>query len=79
MEPLTEVISDLVRILVEDFKVTPEEAQAEAERIELNNRREITEVMSRGYGTLSFRSGLYRYDAILDSDGISRLKRSMDV
>ena len=75
MEPFKFFIADLAGKLVKSYGLDPEEAQAEAERVEAERRSEIAEAMRLGYGVIVFIAARYRLEATLDNHGVTRLRR----
>ena len=74
-EPLLSFIADLAGKLVSGYGLDPEEAQAEARRVEVEYRQQIAEAMRLGYGVIVFIAASYRLEATLDKHGMSRLRR----
>ena len=75
MEPLQFFIADLAGKLVKSYGLDPEEAQAEARRVEAERRKEIAEAMRLGYGVIVFLASAYRLEATFDKHGMTRLRR----
>jgi hypothetical protein len=73
--PLLSFIADLAGKLVKSYGVDPEEAQAEARRVEAGCREEIAEAMRLGYGVIVFIAASYRLEATFDKHGMTRLRR----
>ena len=74
-EPLLSFIADLAGKHVKSYGLDPEEAQAEASRVEAECRREIAEAMRLGHGVIVFMAARYRLEATLDKHGMTRLRR----
>jgi hypothetical protein len=74
-EPLLSFIADLAGKLVKSYGLDPEEAQAEAKRVEAECREEIAEAMRLGYGVIVFIAASYRLEATFDKHGMTRLRR----
>lgn len=75
MEPLQFFIADLAGNLVKSYGIDPEDAQAEAKRVEAECRKEIAEAMRLGYGVIIFIAASYRLEATFDKHGMTRLRR----
>ena len=75
MEPLQFFIADLAGKFVTSYGLDPEEAQAEAGRVESERRIEIAEAMRLGYGVIVFLAASYRLEATFDKHGMTRLRR----
>jgi hypothetical protein len=74
-EPLLSFIADLAGRLVKSYGLDPEEAQAEANRVEDEHRPQIAEAMRLGHGVIVFIAARYRLEATFDKHGMTRLRR----
>jgi hypothetical protein len=79
MAPFVAFISQLAGILAKDSRLSPEEAEREATRIEEANRQEIGQSVGRGYGTIIFYASHSYYVVTLERDFIKHLNRGADV
>ena len=74
-EPILFFIADLAGKLVKGYGLDPEDAQAEAKRVEDEHRPQIAEAMRLGHGVIVFIAARYRLEATFDKHGMTRLRR----